>query len=75
MIDLDKIRKDFNNMSVKEQEEFCDLIQGQGLRLCPRNIYKDIICEKICKNPCRKRFWTCFKKYYKEKENENTRKQ
>ena len=45
-----------------------DTIQKQGLRICPRNIYNDKKSEAICVNPCRKRFATCFKKYFKEAE-------
>ena len=53
----------------KTQDEIiklADKVQDKGFRLCPRNLYKDEKAKQICKTPCRKRYATCFKEYFKE---------
>lgn len=67
-MDLDYIRE-----TIKKEDSLivicalADEYQRFGYRVCPRNIYQDETARKICVNPCRKRFATCFKKYFKEK--------
>ena len=48
--------------------EFTDEAQSNDMRICPRNIYQDEKAERICVRPCRKRYATCFKKYFKEEQ-------
>lgn len=72
-MDLDSIRNYIKNELQGKPNEICDLadeVQGLGYRICPRNIYQDEKSKKTCsaivKGECRKRFATCFKKYFKE---------
>ena len=57
--------------------DYVDYMQTTNkLRLCPRNIFCDSISTKICannsKNGCRRKFSTCFKLYFKEKQGGDT---
>lgn len=59
--------------------ELSDLLQSNGLRLCPRNVYKDTTSSEICTwnfggGTCRKRYATCFKQYFKMKKEAAKRK-
>lgn len=72
-MDLENIRFIIKNELKGKPKEICDLadeVQALGFRVCPRNIYQDEkskkICNAICKGECRKRYATCFKKYFKE---------
>jgi hypothetical protein len=38
--------------------------QEKGVRICPRNIFKDNIAREICVNHCRNKCVNCFNKYY-----------
>ena len=66
MTDLETIKNLMKGKSEKEIIEMADEIQGIGFRVCPRNMYGDEKAKAICKTPCRKRFATCFKLYFKE---------
>lgn len=70
-MDLDTIREIIKNELKDNLTDICDLVdemQALGCRVCPRNIYQDDKARAICVNPCRKRFATCFKRYFKESE-------
>ena len=78
MIDLKKEREFIKSLG-NDVGLICDYVDYMqsfnNLRLCPRNIYCDEISNKICANKegvqhqgCRRRFATCFKEYFKEKE-------
>lgn len=67
-MDLDNIREIIKNDLKDNLADICELadeVQALGFRVCPRNIYQDEKSQRICVNPCRKRFATCFKKYFK----------
>lgn len=70
MIDLEEIRQKVKSFKIHEEVyAFSDELQRRGLRICPRNIYCDEVSKHICtiaKSGCRKRYATCFKKYFKE---------
>lgn len=72
MIDLEEIRQKVKGFKTHEEVyAFSDELQRRGLRICPRNIYCDEVSRHICtmsKGSYRKRYATCFKKYFKETE-------
>lgn len=72
MINLEEIRQKVKGFKTHEEVyAFSDELQRRGLRICPRNIYCDEVSKHICtmsKGSCRKRYATCFKKYFKETE-------
>lgn len=72
MIDLEACRLIIKGFKTREEVyEYADKIQRLGSRVCPRNIYRDEHSLAICtkcqpKSICRKRYATCFKKYFNE---------
>ena len=71
LIDLETCRlivKGFKTR--KDVYEYADKIQKSGSRICPVNIYCDEQARSICIHPtkhcCRKRYATCFRKYFNE---------
>lgn len=72
MIDLEACRLIIKGFKTREEVyEYADKIQKLGSRVCPRNIYRDEPSLAICtmcqpKSVCRKRYATCFKKYFNE---------
>lgn len=71
-MDLENARYIIKNELAGNEKGICDLadeIQALGFRICPRNIYQDEKSKEICiscKGNCRKRYATCFKKYFKK---------
>ncbi len=73
MIDLESCRLIVKGFKTREEVyEYADQIQKSGWRICPMNIYRDDPARAICIRPtkcvCRKRYATCFKKYFNEVE-------
>ena len=72
MIDLEACRLIIKGFKTREEVyEYAYKIQKSGWRVCPRNIYRDEPSLAICtkcqpKSVCRKRYATCFKKYFNE---------
>lgn len=72
MIDLEACRLIIKGFKTREEVyEYADKMQKLGLRVCPRNIYRDELSLAICtkcqpKSFYRKRYATCFKKYFNE---------
>lgn len=70
---MDKTREQFKAYGddVKAVIAASDEAQAFGFRACPRNIYADDIAKSVCVcgggKPCRKRFATCWKLYFKAK--------
>ena len=70
---MDKTREQFKAYGddVKAVCAASDEVQAFGFRACPRNIYADDIAKSVCVcgggKPCRKRFATCWKLYFKAK--------
>lgn len=70
-MDLDIIREIIKNKLKDNLTGICDLtnkLQALNYRICPRNIYQDEKARTICVNPCRKRFATCFKEYFRKEQ-------
>lgn len=63
---MDVVRAILADMTQEEIIKCADKVQKKGYRLCPRNLYGDEKAKQICKTPCRKRYATCFKEYFKE---------
>lgn len=75
MFDLESARQQIKNLGddVSAICEKADEMQAYGFRVCPRNIYQDETAKAVCcttaRGTCRKRFATCFKKYFAAKRN------
>lgn len=73
MIDLETCRLIIKGFKTREEVyEYADKMQKSGWRICPLNIYRNKQARTICiystKCCCRKRYATCFKKYFNEVE-------